>query len=106
MGPAVVSAEKGKGEGEIVLNQPEGGDRGDAVGVVDVLYLSFSEVLTLSPVTSFWTKCRLEERMAGWVEKQLNVWVQRVVAGGTKPTRGQMVQPGIDSGARAALHLC
>lgn len=43
-------------------------------------------------MTSPRTKCRSEEGMAGWVEKQLNVWLHRVVAGGTKPTWGKMVQ--------------
>lgn len=72
-------------------------------GSVDVLYLSFSEALTLSSVASPWTKCRLEEVYGRVVEKQLNVWVQRVVVDGTKPTRGKTVQPGIDSGAP---HCC
>lgn len=82
----------------------------DTVGVMDVYYLSFSRTLTLSPVTSTWTKCRLEEGVAGWLERQLNVWVQRVVVGGTKPTRGKMVQPGMQGlivePPCAAPHLC
>lgn len=79
----------------------------DVVGVVDILYLSFRGALTLSPVTSPWTKCRLEEGMTVWVKKHLNVWVQRVVVGGTKPTQGKTVQAGIDmEPPSAAPHLC